>query len=284
MDRFSKYNPKATLLYFVCMITATLLVFNPIYLAISLVAAVCCQLISGRVKECVNAVKLAFPVIVFIGIFNMLFVHKGTTVLFTLYDINFTLESLVYGICQGTLFAAVILWISCYNSVVSAEGFMAVFGRLSPNTVLVFSLTLTFIPRLKKNLNEINDSRALVDTHKSKMKKALSNLSALITMTLEESVETALSMKARGFNNKRTVYAKYRFSMKDALVTAAEIILLAAVLAARLSRKTLFVYEPVIMVPYVSIAAVSAFALLAFMPSIINILENIKWQLSRRKI
>lgn len=284
MDRFSKYNPKATLLYFACIITATLLVFNPVYLSISLIASFCYKLISNGVVKSASFLKLVLPVIVLIAVFNMLFVHKGVTLLFTLYDISFTLEALVYGICQGGLFAAVVLWISCYNTVVSAEGFMAVFGRLSPNLSLVFSMALTFIPRLRKNMNEINDSRALINNEKSRIKKAIANLSALVSMTLEESIETAVSMKSRGFNNKRTVYSKHRFSLKDGVVIAVEIAMLFVVIAAKISGKTLFVYEPIIAMPEISIFGIVSFTILAFMPSIIDLSENIKWQLLRQKI
>ena len=284
MDRFSKYNPNATLLYFVCVITATLIVFNPIYLSVSLLAALLYKLISDGRDRAKGVLKLALPLIVLIAVFNMIFVHKGVTVLFTLANTDFTLEALIYGLCQGVLFGAVIIWISCYNSVVSAESFMAVFGRLSPNISLVFSMTLTFIPRLRKNLSEINDARSLIDTGHGRMRKGIGNLSALITMTLEESIETAESMKSRGFNNKRTVYSKYRFSLKDGVLIALEIIMLAVVIAVKTLGRTLFIYEPVITLPNVSISGITAFALLAFMPSVIDALENIKWQLLRRKI
>ncbi|MCH5315664.1 MAG: hypothetical protein J1E81_07105 [Eubacterium sp.] len=284
MDKFSKYNPKATLLYFVCIITATLILFNPIYLSISLISSLCYKLMSDGLIKTINTLKFALPFIILIALFNMLFVSKGATVLFTAFDRSFTLEALFYGICQGVLFNSVIIWFSCYNTVVSAEGFMAVFGRISPNISLVFSMTLTFIPRLRKNLNEIIDARSLVDTKQSKLKSAIENLSALITMTLEESIETAESMKARGFNNKRTVYSKYRFSFSDGVLIAVEIILLLSVIIVKALGKALFIYEPIITMPNVSIIGVISFAVLAFIPSILDALENIRWHLLRQKI
>lgn len=86
-----------------------------------------------------------------------------------------------------------------------------------PNTALVFSMVLSFIPRLKKNAAEISDARLLIDGE-NKIKKSINSFSALITMTLEQSIETADSMKARGYSKDRNIYSKYRFSVQDLLL------------------------------------------------------------------
>lgn len=119
--------------------------------------------------------------------------------LFTIAQTQFTLESLFYGMCQGIMFSAVITWFSCYSQVVTSERFMAVMGRFAPNCALVLSMALSFIPRLKKNAAEINDARMLLDSGSNRLSKSVKNFSALLTLTLEESIDTADSMKSRVF-------------------------------------------------------------------------------------
>lgn len=284
MDRFSKYNPQATLLFFVSEIIATLVIFHPLYLFISLVSAFVYKLMLDGKKAVSYVIKLILPLILLISVFNMLFVHTGVTELFTLFDMSFTAESLFYGFCQGVMFASVIIWMSNYSRVVTSEGLLAVFGKKAPNISLVFSMVLTFIPRLKRNLDEINDAGALLEHNESKMKKGISNLSALISMTLEESIETADSMKARGFHNNRTPYSKYPFSFKDGIVIALELIFLGVLLYFKIAGKTLFIFEPKIYMEKVNVFSIILFALLSFIPVIIDLGEEIRWLYLKQKI
>ncbi|MCM1286108.1 MAG: energy-coupling factor transporter transmembrane protein EcfT [Acetobacter sp.] len=284
MDRFSKYNPKAVLLFFISEITATLLIFNPIYLCISFLSAFVYKLIIDGKKAVLYLIKFIIPLVVLISVFNMLFVHTGVTEIFTLFDMSFTLESLFYGFCQGIMFAAVIIWMSNYSKAVTSEGLLAVFGRKAPNISLVFSMILTFIPRLKRNLDEINDASALLDNGEGKIKKGISNLSALISMTLEESIETADSMKARGFNNNRTPYSKYPFSFKDFVLIAIELIFLGALIFFKASGKTIFIFEPRIYVEGVNIVSVIIFSSLSFIPVMIDLGEELRWLYLKQKI
>lgn len=284
MDRFSKYNPKASLLFFASVIILTMLIFNPVYLSLSLAGGL---LYSIKLKGKGAAgflFKLVLPLILLVAAFNMLFVHTGETVLFSLLDTSFTAESLFYGFNQGVMLGAVILWFSCYNSTVTAEGLMSAFGKRAPNIALVFSMVLTFIPRLKKNLAEIEDARMLADSEKSKMKKALNNLSALVSMTLEESIETADSMKARGFVGKRNPYSKYCFSNKDLAVMLFCALSFAAVIAYKAAGKTTFIFEPIISMPEVSFICITVFAVLCLLPLIIDFAEDIKWFYLKQKI
>lgn len=204
--------------------------------------------------------------------------------LFTAFGTRFTLEGFFYGLCRGTMFSAVIMWFSCYSGVVTSERFLAVFGRLAPNCALVFSMVLSFIPRLKKNAAEINDAAMLLYSGESKLKRSVKSFSSLLTMTLEESIEVSDSMRARGFGKGRSVYSKYGFSVKDG-VCAGFILLLFIILCVLKSLgNTEFVFDPAIEMESFSPSAFVLYLLISFLPVTVDLTEDIRWFYLKRKI
>ena len=283
MDRFSKYNPKAAFSFFLFEILLTIVIFNPILLAVSFVSAFAYKLkLDGRAAF-LYLLKFILPMILLVMVFNFAFSHYGMTVLFVFREMNFTAESLFYGFTQGLLLGCVMMWFSCYSRVITAERFIAVFGRIIPNTALIFSMVLSFIPRLRKNAGEISDARQLVNSE-SKLKKSINNFSALITMTLEESIETADSMKARGYNKGRSIYLKYCFSLKDLFLLVFTFIAGTVLLVFKGMGYLDFLFDPVIKMDRLSIWAVIIFAVLSLLPVIIDFLEDMRWFYLKRKI
>ncbi|MCD7796863.1 MAG: energy-coupling factor transporter transmembrane protein EcfT [Clostridiales bacterium] len=158
----------------------------------------------------------------------------------------------------------------------SSDKFLSVFSRFAPNISLVFSMVLSFIPRLRKNAAEINEVRSVADTSQSRLKRSIANFSALISMTLEESVEVSDSMRARGFNKNRKAYSKYSFCFADGVLLAVEIILFCAVLAFCVFGKTEFIYEPVILGGGLCAPAFILFAAIYLLPIVIDFTEDMK--------
>lgn len=284
MDRFSKYNPKATLLFFVLIIIVTIVSYHPILISISFVVAFLYKLKLENKKAISYLMKFILPLVLLVSVFNMLFTHYGNTVLFEAFDMNYTLEGLFYGFSQGVMLGAVIMWISNYSSVITSEKFLSVFGRFMPNLALLFSMVLSFIPRLRKNATEINDARLLLDNNENKIKKSINSFSALITLTLEESIEISNSMKSRFFTSKRTAYSKYRICPKDYILIAFELILTAVIIALKLCGYMDFIFEPVISMGDMKLYVPILFALLSLIPIIIDFVEDMRWFYLKQKI
>lgn len=284
MDRFSKFNPKVTFLFFVLIIVLTLILFHPFYLIVSLAGSFFYKIKLEGKRAFLYFIKFIIPLIFFVAVFNMLFTHYGATVLFTAFDMNFTFEGLFYGFCQGMMFSSVIMWFSCYSVVVTSERFLAVAGRISPNCAIVFSMVLSFIPRLKKNAEEIKDARMLVNNGKGRLKKELDNFSALITMTLEESIEVSDSMKARGFGRGRVPYSKYRFLFKDGVCLFIIILIFAEICVMKVSGSIGFIFEPDINMEGFCVFPFITFFIISFLPVIIDLTEDIRWFYLKQKI
>ena len=284
MDRFSRFNPKVTLLFFLLQIFITIFIFNPVIIAFSLAGALAYKIkLKGRAGLSL-IYKLVIPLILVVALFNFIFSHRGATVLFTAFEMNFTLESLIYGFCQGGMLTSVTVWFSCFSDVLTAERFLSVFGRLLPNTAMIFSMVLSFIPRLSRNAREISESRQLVDEGEGRLKKGINNLSALVTMTVEDSIVTADSMKARGYGKGRTVYSKYKFSSSDFFILIITLLLFAGLIFAKALGKFYFVYDPIIKTAPLCLWADITIFLLSFLPVIIDFEEDIRWYFLKRKI
>lgn len=274
MDRFSRLNPKTTLLFFAAQLVVTIVVFNPFFAAVSLFGACAYKMIlDGR--RGLRYVLTAVPfVIITVALFNFAFSHYGATELFSLGDTRFSLEPLLYGVSQGIMLSAVLVWFSVYCCVITAERFLAVVGSFAPNLAMIFSLVFSFVPRFRQNADEIAQARMLVDDGASRMKKSMNNFSALLGMTLEQSIETADSMKARGFNKKRTVYSKYRFSAKDFAVALFVAVTFVAVIFYETAGRLTFIFDPVITLNGIEPIALTAYAMLALLPVIVDLAEG----------
>lgn len=284
MDRFSKFNPKVTFLFFLCVIVIDFVMSDPFCLAIGLAGAFLFNLRLQGKKALKELVAFALPIVALSAVFNMVFTSWGSTVLFTLLSKPFTLEGLFYGFSRGLMFAGVIMWISCYSLVLSTDRFLAVFSNVVPNISLLLSAVLSFIPRLRENAREINESRMLLNEDKGKLQKSLDNFSSLLSMTLEESIEMSDSMRARGFNKNRRAYSKYIFSVSDLIMLLSICVLFVLIIALKMKGCSSFVYEPEISFNgFLPVSAIACF-LLSFLPLFVDLTEDIKWFYLKQKI
>ena len=132
------------------------------------------------------------------------------------------MESIIYGIAAAFMLASVIIWFSCYNAVMTSDKFVYLFGRVIPALSLVLSMTLRFVPKFKAQFNVVSEAQSCVgrDTANGSLprrfKNAMTILSIMITWSLENAIETADSMRSRGYGLPgRTAFSIYRFDDRD---------------------------------------------------------------------
>lgn len=283
MDRFSKLNPKVTFLFFLLAIVLSLILFNPVLLLIGFICSFLYNIKLDKITYVKSFFKFILPMVILIALFNSAFSHYGDTVIFVLFGKNFTFESFFYGLCQGMLFAQMMMWISAYSRVVTSDRFLSIFANAAPNSAMIFSMVLSFIPRLRKNAREISDARMLCK-EENKLKKSISNFSALITMTLEESIEISDSMKARGYSKDRKSYSRYKFRIKDALIIVLLLLLFFAMLYFKIAGRITFVFEPKLSFYNFSFISIPIYFVFSSIPLIIDLWEDVKWIYLKRKI
>ena len=196
---------------------------HPFSLLVSLGGATAYNLkLNGR-KGARFGLVFVLPMMALAAIANPVFNHEGATILGYLPTGNpLTLESIYYGLAAAVMIAAVITWFSCYTAVMSSDKFVYLFGRVIPALSLVLSMTLRFVPRFKKQFGVVKEAQQCVGRSITdgpllqRMKNAVKIFSIMVTWALENAIETADSMKGRGYGLPgRTAFSIYRFDARD---------------------------------------------------------------------
>lgn len=286
MRYFNNLHPAVSMCYFVCVLGLTLACSHPITVVASIFGSAMFSWRLRGTKAFWGTMRFVGPMFILIALANPLFNHRGVTMLFLLFNQWITLEAIVYGIISACSLCAVVLWFTCYQEVMTSDKFLYLFGKIAPATSLLITSTLRFIPQLQKNAAEISETQKMLreeDTRLfQKMGTALRNLSALLTMSMENAVETADSMKARGFGNKRrTTFHLFRFDGRDARTLSLVLVLAGICVVARCFGHGNMEYYPA-MTPFMygtpSITMFITFAALMLLPSILEVKEAVVWK------
>ncbi len=284
MDRFSKFHPAACLLFFIFVICATLIFINPAYCAVSFVCALFCSFRLLGFRRTAAQLKFLLPLVLFSAVLNMLFSGYGSTVLFSVFGMDFTLEPLAYGACAGLMLCAVIIWFLAYSEIISSEKFTSLFGRFAPNIVLIFSTALRFLPLMVKTAAMLKEAQQGLGNETKGLKNTTARFSALVSVSLEQSIETADTMRARGFKKGRRHYSPYSFRAADGVLIFA----CAALFALQLAAFSLGVYEfeyyEKLRIENAQPVYLAAWAALCLVPIITDLPEEVKWRLLKSKI
>ena len=222
-DRFAKYHPLVNFLYFALVIGFSMVVTHPIAQGISFVCAIIYAVQTEGKKAVLFTLKWCLPMMLLTAFMNPAFSHEGVTTLLYLPTGNpLTLESILYGVSAGVMLATVMLWFTNFSRVITSDKFIYLFGRIIPALSLVLSMTLRFIPKFKAQMYSVVDAQKSIGRdisqgslwHRTKI--AITVLSIMITWSLENAIETADSMKSRGYGLKgRTAFSIYRFDDRD---------------------------------------------------------------------
>lgn len=289
MKTLSSYHPVSLFIYFTSVIFISMFVNNPVIVLISLTGALGFYIIQGKGSNR----EITFFVILFalVALANPLFTHNGMTILFFLNNKPITLEAIFYGIFSGAMMVAVLFWFKSLTIIMTSDKLLYLFGRVLPKLSVILSMILRFVPLLKVQANKINNAQLAMgiyseDKSTSKLKGSVRVFSIIITWSFERAMETSDSMKARGYGIKgRTNFSIFRFKTRDITITLLSIFLAFASLMG-IARNN-FEYYPelsVISMSPIALTGYISFAVLSFIPLIIEIKENIKWKFLKLKI
>ena len=268
---------------------------NPVYLLVSIV----CSFVYACMQKGTKAVKtnliFILPMMLTTALLNPAFNHQGTVILWYLPGGNpLTLESIVYGFATAVMLAAVINWFSCYNEIMTSDKFIYLFGKVIPSLSLVISMTLRFVPRFSSQLKIVSDAQRCMGRDVSngsiiqRVKHGLSILSIMTTWALENAIDTADSMKSRGYGHPgRTAFSIFTFDKRDKKALLYIIILGIYTFAGNLMGEMYFRYFPSVKTNDFSIFSFSVFVAyfaLCICPIAIEIREAIKWNAIKSKI
>jgi energy-coupling factor transport system permease protein len=226
--------------YIAAAIVCAMVTMQPVYVATSFVAGTLYTIYLGGARRYLTGLRPMLVMFALIAVINPLTNHRGATALFMIGDSPITLEALLYGLCAGGMLLCVLVWFMCYQRLITNDKFMYLFGRAAPTSSMVISMILKFVPVMSVRMREIaNAQRALgaVDagggsaakSRAAAIRNGVRVSSILISRSMEDSIETADSMRARGYGaGPRTTFPRHRMRPRDAAVIAIVSILLAA--------------------------------------------------------
>ena len=286
---FSGFHPWVNLIFFCLAIGITMFSQSLWFLAVTTIAAWLYSVMLSGVKQLkFNAAVTVWSVVVF-GLVNGLFVHNGATVLFYISGNRITLEAILYGISMSVMFAAMVIWFSCFNVIMTAEKLIFIFGKFAPVLGLTLSMIFRYIPLLKARFQEIRLGQECLGRNMDRQKGFISKvrqygkeLSILISWSLESSIEGADSMEARGYGLRgRTSFHLYRFTSRDALCTAVLLLFAAGAFYGMLKGKASTLFYPVCVVPgfdVVTALSMISFAAMLLTPAVMDIYGEVRWR------
>ena len=289
MNEFKTYHPIVNFIYFVAVIGFSVFFMHPLCLFISLLSGFSYSVILKGRKAIKTNLLYMFPMLLLMAVMNPLFNHHGATIITYLPDGNpLTFESIIYGIASALMIISVICHFSSYNEIMTSDKFIYLFGRIIPTLSLILSMTLSFVPKFTRQIKVVINAQKCMGRDISKgnifkrAKIGISILSIMVTWALENMIETADSMKSRGYGlYKRTSYSNYIFDKRDKMALLCIILLILYTLSGNMSGDMAFSYYPVLETQNFSVLSLSFFAsylLLCTYPIIIELWEVRKWK------
>lgn len=287
-DTFSGYHPFINLFYFAAVIGFAMYFTHPVCLAVSLLCALTYSVYMNRKKAVRFTLLYMLPMLIVTALLSPAFNHQGATILAYLPSGNpLTLESVLYGIAAASMLITVITWFSCFNEVMTSDKFVFLFGRIIPALSLILSMALRFVPRFIAQAKIISNAQKCIGRDMSsggllkKMKHGVRILSIMVTWALENAIETADSMKCRGYGLPgRTAFSIYRFDKRDGFALLYILVCALVIISGSAAGVYRFRYYPTVKGEWTgaTILVFTAYFALGAFPLLINAKEEIVWR------
>ena len=220
---FEVMHPWICVSYFMIVLLLSMLAIHPIYPLISFVAALALSIYLGGWHVSFKMLTWQFPLIALIACINPIFSKSGTTVLVEFGPSAITLEELMFGAAMGFMLVSIMLWFVNLSWIVPSDKLLSLFGGRAPRLSFMLSTMMRYIPHYIKRGKEIDQvtqacSAARVQTQSLRGRVRL--ISVLMAWNMEESLEMADAMKARGWgvSRKRSKYMPYHLKKHDIFV------------------------------------------------------------------
>ena len=295
---FATCHPVVPAVYVAVTLVLTMACMQPVLIGLSLLGALSFSCTVRGVAPTMGMLRWQIPVIILISLVNPLFSASGSTELLRIGAHAVYAESLAYGASMGALFVASVTWFMGAAELLPFDRVMALLGNAAPTVTLMISMAMRLIPRFVRQGKTIDSVQRVArscafasfagqspraDRHLD-LRLRLRLSSVLMGWTMEDSLETADAMRARGWGAaaRRTTYTRFRFGARDAwaLVLIAAFALVAMLLG--YVATTQFAFYPTMpaLVPWWGYVPYAAWMLL---PSILFAIERLLLETGKGK-
>jgi len=284
---FSSVHPGVCFTYYTVIMVFAMILYHPAYLASMPIALITWLLLHEKGRSLSGSWHYYLLTGIAVLIINPLINHRGERVLFFLGEQAVTFEAVVYGFTMMLSMLTILIAFICFRQAVDNHKFLYLFSSILPKTAFLIMMSMGFVPLLTDRMKQISivqKARGLDMTEGTAVKRAkdgMQILKILISWSLEGALQTADSMKGRGYGiAKRSSYMKYRIDGRDWLIMAS-----IAILSAITSIGLYFGYGKLVIFPSLEIISMditgivfySAFCLLLLIPIIVEGREILIW-------
>ncbi|WP_410513642.1 energy-coupling factor transporter transmembrane component T [Paenibacillus sp. BR2-3] len=219
---FRSMHPSVVLLYYAGLLLFATLLFHPIFMLTELGAVIGLLILQGQGRILLRGLPFYLLVAGSVAMWNPLFSHRGSHILFYFLDQPITLEAVLYGLMMMLVLLTIMVIFTSYNVTLTTDKFMYLFGTVAPKSSLLVLMSIRFVPLFQRRLRQIaliQSTRGISvssGTLRKRMADGMTLLKVLLTWSLEEALQTADSMKSRGYGvRKRSSYGIYNMDRRD---------------------------------------------------------------------
>ena len=210
----------------------SMLAVHPVLVTFSLSGALAFSLVARGAAATVRGLAWQLPLLVLVCLLNPFFSASGSTLLLKVGPRSVYLESLAYGATMGGLLVATVLWFEDAAAVLTQDRLLALAGRRARSVPLVASMAAQLVPQMLGRARSVRAAAracTAAGPRPPARDELLRTSTMLLSWSLEDSLERADAMRARGWESgsPRTRYRPERFRARDAVAAAGIAALLA---------------------------------------------------------
>lgn len=210
----------------------SMLAVHPVFVTLSLSGALAFSLVARGAAATVRGLAWQLPLLVLVCLLNPFFSASGSTLLLKVGPRSVYLESLAYGATMGALLVATVLWFEDAAAVLTQDRLLALAGRRARSVPLVASMAAQLVPQMLGRARAVRAAAracTAAGPRPPARDELLRTSTMLLSWSLEDSLERADAMRARGWESgsPRTRYRPERFRARDAVAAAGIAALLA---------------------------------------------------------
>lgn len=234
----ARLHPVAALACIIALMATGFVVTNPIALATLLILVLVVLATSHRLRAATPYLRFSLTIAAVLIVLNPLFSRGGLDVLWhvelPLFDVTVTVQGLLFGLGSALRLCAIVWAFALYNVVLDQDDQLSLMSTVSFRSAMIVSLAARLFPVLSRDAGRISDAQRARGVEldggswRRRIIVRMPLLAALLTQSLERSIDLAESMDARGYGRRgRRAWQRgrrWRAADRAAVVLAASVV------------------------------------------------------------
>ncbi len=219
---FNSLHPFVIFFYYVAVGFLSMYFRHPLFLGTIVFILVLVTITHDGGKTLKKWLPIYIAMTTVIIILNPFLVSRGTNILFYFRGKQVTVEATMYGVVMSLSILAILIMFLSFNLILNGNKFLYIFSRILPRTAFLTMIAIRFVPLLRDRLEEITTVQRVRQMTissgplKERVQSGMLIIQVLFTWSLEEAIQTADSMKARGYGiGEKTSYIPYTMQKRD---------------------------------------------------------------------